>query len=188
MTTLRRAIAILRVSSDHQDVERQRRDVASAARVHGLEITRTLELPGLSGTKMLTNAEVRRVLADLARPDIAGVVVSAIDRLVRPDMPGDMAIFDTFKQLRKLIWTPGQEIDINTQAGFLMTGIQGVLAGYERQMILARTSAGKETVRLRGGCPNPQDHSAARRHVLKISRLGVHAGSRISSQSLRLII
>src|SRR5215471_2387479 len=101
----RRAIAILRVSTDQQDVERQRRDVAAAARVHDLEITRTLELSDLSGTKMLDHAEVRRVLADLARPDIAGVVVSAIDRMVRPDMPGDMAIFDPFKRLHKLIWT-----------------------------------------------------------------------------------
>jgi DNA invertase Pin-like site-specific DNA recombinase len=86
-TAKRRAIGILRVSTDQQDVERQRRDVAAAARAHNLEITRTLELPNLSGTKMLSNTDVRRVLADLARPDIAGVVVSAIDRLVRPPTP-----------------------------------------------------------------------------------------------------
>ena len=86
-TAKRRAIGILRVSTDQQDVERQRRDVAAAARAHNLEITRTLGLPNLSGTKMLSNTDVRRVLADLARPDIAGVVVSAIDRLVRPPTP-----------------------------------------------------------------------------------------------------
>jgi DNA invertase Pin-like site-specific DNA recombinase len=143
----------LRVSSDGQDLERQRRDVATAARVHNLEITRTLELPDLSGTKMLTNPEVRRVLADLSRSDIAGVVVSAIDRLVRPGELGDLGIFDAFQHTKKLIWTPGQEIDLTTHTGFLTSGIMGVIAGFERQMILARTSAGREICRQRGGNP-----------------------------------
>ena len=150
----KRVIAVLRVSTDQQDVERQRRDVAAAARVHNLEIIRMLELQDVSGTKVLTNTEVRRVLADLARPDIAGVVVSAIDRLVRPGQLGDLQIFDFFQGAKKRIWTPGQEIDLNTQAGFMITGMQGVWAGVERQMILARTSAGKEIVRQRGGVPN----------------------------------
>jgi DNA invertase Pin-like site-specific DNA recombinase len=150
----RRAIAILRVSTDGQDVERQRRDAATAARIHSLEIVRTLELSDLSGTKMLTNGEVRRVLADLSRRDIDGVVISAIDRLVRPGVLGDLAIFDAFQKSGKKIWTPGQEIDLNTQAGFLTSGIMGVIAGFERQMILARTSAGKEIARQRGGNPS----------------------------------
>lgn len=150
----RQAIAILRVSTDQQDTARQKRDVAQAADAHNLEIVRTLELPGLSGTKMLTNAEVRKVLADLARPDIAGVVVSAIDRLVRPGELGDLAIFDAFQRTRKLIFTPAQVIDVGSQAGFLTSGVQGIIAGFERMSILARTSAGREIVRQRGG--NPQ--------------------------------
>jgi DNA invertase Pin-like site-specific DNA recombinase len=145
MSALRRAIAILRVSSDHQDVERQRRDVASAARAHGLEITCTLELADLSGTKMLTNTEVRRALSDLSRPDTDGVCISAIDRLVRPGELGDLAIFDAFQRSKKKIWTPAQEIDLNTNSGLLTSGIMGVIAGFERQMILARTSAGKRS-------------------------------------------
>ncbi len=147
----RRAIGIIRVSSDGQDLERQRRDVIAAARAHGLEIVRTLELPDLSGTKVLTDPGVRQVLADLSRSDIHGVCISAIDRLVRPGQLGDLAIFDAFQRARKKIWTPAQELDLSTNVGFLSSGIQGVIAGFERQMILARTSAGKESVRLRGG-------------------------------------
>jgi site-specific DNA recombinase len=154
MNTTKRAIAVLRVSTDQQDVERQRRDVATAARVHNLEITRTLELSDLSGTKMLTNTEVRRVLSDLSRPDTDGVCISAIDRLVRPGELGDLAIFDAFQRTKKKIWTPGQEIDITTQAGFLTSGIMGVVAGFERLLIAGRTSAGKEISRQRAGCPN----------------------------------
>jgi DNA invertase Pin-like site-specific DNA recombinase len=94
------------------------------------------------------------VLADLSRRDIDGVVISAIDRLVRPGVLGDLAIFDAFQKSGKKIWTPGQEIDLNTQSGFLTSGIMGVIAGFERQMILARTSAGKEIARQRGGNPS----------------------------------
>jgi DNA invertase Pin-like site-specific DNA recombinase len=154
MSTKRRAIGVLRVSTDQQDCARQRKDVAAAARVHNLEIVRALELSDLSGTKMLTNTEVKRVLADLARHDIHGVIVSAIDRLIRPGQLGDLQIFDFFQRSKKLIWTPAQEIDITTQAGFLTSGIMGVIAGFERMMILARTSAGKEICRQRGGNPN----------------------------------
>jgi DNA invertase Pin-like site-specific DNA recombinase len=153
MNIKKRAIAILRVSTDQQDVERQRRDVAAAARAHNLEITRTLELSDLSGTKMNDHPEVGRVLADLARPGNDGVVVSAIDRLIRPGFLGDLQIFDAFQRTKKKIWTPGQEIDLTTQAGFLTSGIMGVIAGFERQMILARTSAGSEICRQRGGNP-----------------------------------
>jgi len=151
MKTKRRAIGLIRVSTDAQDTARQRRDVTAAARAHGLEVVRTLELEGVSGTKVLSNAEVRTVLSDLARPDIGGVVVSAIDRLVRPGQLGDLTIFDAFQRSKKLIWTPTQEIDLNTDAGFLTSGLYGLFAGIERRMILARCTAGKETIRLRGG-------------------------------------
>jgi DNA invertase Pin-like site-specific DNA recombinase len=147
----RQAIAIVRVSTDVQDCERQRRDVAAAARVHHLKIVRTLELQGLSGTKMLSNAEVGRVLDDLSKPAIAGVIVASVDRLTRPGELGHLAIFDFFQRSKKLIWTAGQECDINTLPGFLTLGIQGVLSGVERMTIISRLKGGKETVRLRGG-------------------------------------
>jgi DNA invertase Pin-like site-specific DNA recombinase len=150
---MKKAIAILRVSTDQQDTARQKKDVAAAARIHNVEITRTVELQDVSGTKVLGHAEIRRALADLAQPDVAGVVVSAIDRLIRPGELGDLQIFDAFQRSKKVIFTPAQVIDLNTQAGFLTSGIMGVIAGFERQMILARTSAGREIARQRGGNP-----------------------------------
>src|SRR6516225_9101266 len=68
----KQAIAILRVSTALQDMERQRRDITTAAKVHDLDIVRTLELPDLSGTKMLHDPEVRRVLDSLAKPGVDG--------------------------------------------------------------------------------------------------------------------
>jgi DNA invertase Pin-like site-specific DNA recombinase len=150
----KQAIGIIRVSTAIQDMERQRRDIAQAARVHDLTILRTLELPDLSGTKMLRNPEVQRVLDSLAKPGVDGCVVSAIDRLIRPGELGDLAIFDSFQRSKKLIWTPAQSLDVSTQSGFLMSGVMGIIAGVERMILLQRTAAGKETCRLRGGNPN----------------------------------
>jgi DNA invertase Pin-like site-specific DNA recombinase len=150
----KQAIGIIRVSTAIQDMERQRRDIAQAARVHDISIIRTLELPDLSGTKMLRNPEVQRVLDSLAKPGVDGCVVSAIDRLIRPGELGDLAIFDSFQRSKKLIWTPAQSLDVSTQSGFLMSGVMGIMAGVERMILLQRTAAGKETCRLRGGNPN----------------------------------
>jgi DNA invertase Pin-like site-specific DNA recombinase len=65
----RRAIAVLRVSTDQQDSERQRQDVQRVADGHGLTIARWVELEGVSGRTVLKNADMNRVLNDLKRPD-----------------------------------------------------------------------------------------------------------------------
>ena len=98
-----RAIALLRVSTDVQDVARQRTDIERLRRKYDLGIIRTLELVGVSGTGVLDNAQHRQVLADL--PQVDGVAVSALDRLFRVKHFKDMGILDQFKDLRKAIWS-----------------------------------------------------------------------------------
>jgi DNA invertase Pin-like site-specific DNA recombinase len=92
------------------------------------------------------------VFKELCRilPAVDGVIVSAVDRLIRPGMLGDLAVFDSFQRLGKRIWTPMQEVDVSTDNGFLTSGILGVLGGIERKMILTRTLAGKEALRKEG--------------------------------------
>ncbi|MGA7235066.1 MAG: recombinase family protein [Bryobacteraceae bacterium] len=146
----RKVIGVLRVSTVTQDNERQAVDIAAAARIHNLEVERVIRLDGVSGTVMLRHPEVLQMQRDLARPDIHGVVISAVDRLIRPAELGDLAIFDIFQRTKKKIWTPSQVMDLSDMAGFLQTGIQGVFAGFERQMFLARAAAGKMVARKRG--------------------------------------
>src|SRR5215831_5195051 len=50
--------------------------------------------------------DFKQAFADLARPDIAGAVVSAVDRLVRPGFLGDLQVFNPFQRHHKLIFTP----------------------------------------------------------------------------------
>jgi DNA invertase Pin-like site-specific DNA recombinase len=151
---MKRVFGLIRLSTEEQATEgkagalRQRHDIEAAAKVHGLTVVKILEAIGLSGTRVLGSPVFDELVRAL--PAIDGVALSAIDRLVRPGMLGDLAVFDPFQRLGKRIWTPTQEVDISTDNGFLTSGILGVLGGIERKMILARTLAGKEALRKQG--------------------------------------
>ena len=58
-------ISLLRVSSDRQDVARQRGDMQLLQRRFGVTIARTLHLQGVSGTAVLDNKQIQQILRDL---------------------------------------------------------------------------------------------------------------------------
>jgi DNA invertase Pin-like site-specific DNA recombinase len=155
MSTKKRAIEVERVSTDSQDCSRQRQDLDRNKAVFSLEIDRTLTLQGVSGRKVLSNREVQRVLADLKRPDVDGVSISALDRLFRLDKFSDFAILDPFKETGKMIWSTKEgALDLRTNAGLIISLMSGAQGGLEWRELERRTCAGKELLRLAGGCPN----------------------------------
>jgi site-specific DNA recombinase len=151
----KRAIAILRVSTDAQDTDRQKTDIERVERAHSLSIERTVPLDGVSGRKVRENADMLRVLADLKRPDIDGVVVSALDRLFRLDKFADFGILDHFKDTGKTIWSAKEgALDLRTDAGLILSLMSGAQSGLEWRELRRRTTQGKELLRTRGGNPN----------------------------------
>jgi DNA invertase Pin-like site-specific DNA recombinase len=149
----RAVIAVIRTSTDRQDSEKQVRAIDAAARTHELTIIRTLPLDGVSGTTMLTNVEVQKVLRDLSRPDVAGIVAEAVDRIIRPANFSDLQLLDFFQKSGKLVFTPSQCLDLRNNADFLSGGVMAIVAGFERRLLLARTAGGKESARLKGRNP-----------------------------------
>jgi DNA invertase Pin-like site-specific DNA recombinase len=154
----RRVIGIVRVSTPGQvgedkfGVARQRHDIEQAAKAHNLEILRWCEVVE-SGSTAFNGAAFKQVFADLARPDIAGAVVSSIDRLIRPGYLGDLVAFDPFQRHKKLLFAGGQEIDVASEAGWLISGMFGLSAGLEKRAILKRTMGAKERARAAGKHP-----------------------------------
>jgi DNA invertase Pin-like site-specific DNA recombinase len=148
----KRVIELLRVSTDAQDVARQRADLARLAKKFVLETMRTLELIGVSGTATLTNADVQRVLMDLQRPDVDGIAVSALDRLFRPGKHyGQFAILDRFVDEGKVIWSLREGfIDPSTDEGYDKCISAGGRAGAEWRELRRRTMGGKERLRQEG--------------------------------------
>jgi DNA invertase Pin-like site-specific DNA recombinase len=153
----KKALALLRVSTDSQDVQRQRTDLRKLQKQYSLDIVRTLELVGVSGTATLTNAEVQRVLDEVTQDGIDGLACSAIDRLARPKRGSDFAIATAFEVGKKTIWTVRDgSVEMWTDAGWekFMTSL--TRAGSEWREIRRRSLDGKAEKRLQGLHPNGQ--------------------------------
>ena len=179
----RRVIGVVRVSTpgqvgeDKYGQERQRHDIEQTAITHDLEVVRILEIIE-SGSSAFNREDFKQIFADLKLPSIAGVIVSAVDRLCRPGFLGDLQVFDHFQRNRKLIFTPGQVIDVESEAGWLVSGMFGLSAGLEN----APLRNVPET--LRSGCgplATPRRASAVAASRFKLFedfRLELHRGQR----------
>jgi DNA invertase Pin-like site-specific DNA recombinase len=147
----RRVISLLRVSTDAQDLARQRTDVARVIAAYGLEVVRTIELDGVSGRKVQADPQFRQLCADLRRIDITGVCISALDRLFRPDFYSDFSVLDFFRESKKLIFSSKEGVlDPASDSGFLMSLMSGAQAGMEWRELRRRTLQGKAEKRRDG--------------------------------------
>jgi DNA invertase Pin-like site-specific DNA recombinase len=153
-----RAIGFCRLSTEEQAQEgragllRQRQEIRLSAERWNLEIVRTVEVTDVSGTQVLESQEFQELLRSLS--DVDGVVVAAIDRLMRPDDFSSFSIYDHFLKQRKLIWTPSSRLDVHEDSGFMEALVSGMMAGLDRRRILRNTQTAKEENRKRGRCAN----------------------------------
>jgi DNA invertase Pin-like site-specific DNA recombinase len=151
----RNVIEVLRASTDAQDLRRQAVDLERNRAAYGLTVARTVELEGVSGRKVLSNADMRRVLADLSDPAIDGISISALDRLFRMERYSDYSILDPFKDTGKMIWSAKEgALDLRTDAGLIISLMSGAQGALEWRELRRRTAGGKELLRQAGGCPN----------------------------------
>jgi DNA invertase Pin-like site-specific DNA recombinase len=141
----RNIIELLRVSTDLQDVARQRTDLERLKKRFNLNAVWTLELHGVSGTATLDNKQVQHVLNDLGRSDVHGIGLSSLDRLFRPGKRyGQFAILDRFVDEGKIIWSLREgEIDPATDEGYDKCISAGGRAGAEWRELRRRTRDGR---------------------------------------------
>jgi DNA invertase Pin-like site-specific DNA recombinase len=149
--TKKRALALLRVSTDGQDVARQRADIRRLERQYGLDIIRTLELVGVSGTATLDNEQVNQVLREVEQAGVDGLAASAVDRLFRPKRGSDFKILNGFQDARKTLWTVRDgALEIWTDEGWERAMTAGTRAGSEWREIRRRCMDGKAEKRAEG--------------------------------------
>jgi len=147
----RNCIELLRVSSNKQDVARQRRDLEQVKKRFNLNAIRTLELHGVSGTAVLDNDQVQQVLRDLEDPSIEGMACSSLDRIFRPKDYTQVGILDKFAKRQKLIWSEREgELDPHSDSGFEQCMNLATRAGAEWRELHRRTKGGRrETLELK---------------------------------------
>lgn len=145
------AIAMLRVSTDAQDMARQRADMQKIARTQNVIFARNVEFHGVSGTAVLGQADYQKLLDELSDPIIHGIAVSALDRLFRTKRYGQMAILDRFCDTGKLIFSAREGIvDPRTDSGFELCMSLQTRAGAEWRELRRRSMDGKQENALAG--------------------------------------
>ncbi len=152
-------VELLRVSTsmqagdDRAGLPRQAEANRQTVERHDLVVVSTVRLVDVSGTATLHAPEVQDMLALLRSGRARGIVCADFDRLLRPDDFRSLAILQDIREAGAIIYLPDGTVDINTQAGFLMSGLQSIIAGNELAQIKKRMIGAKEEKRRQGKCP-----------------------------------
>jgi DNA invertase Pin-like site-specific DNA recombinase len=144
---MKRAALYVRVSTDHQSVENQVRELKEVAECRGWVLVETYQDAGISGAK---GREQRRgldaLLKDASRRKFDIVMAWAIDRLGRSLID----LLGTIQHLEAVgvdLYLDQQAIDTTTPAGKLLFQLTGAFAEFERSMIRQRVRAGLSIIK-----------------------------------------
>jgi DNA invertase Pin-like site-specific DNA recombinase len=162
----KRAAVYIRVSTDRQTLENQRKALEAVAARRGWEIVAVYTDAGISGAKGRAD---RPGLDDMLNAAIKGgfdvVMAWSIDRLGR-------SLIDLLGTIQHLeacavdLYLDQQSIDTTTPAGRLMFQICGAFAEFERSMIRQRIHAGLSRAKAQGKrLGRPKVPSAVERQV-----------------------
>jgi DNA invertase Pin-like site-specific DNA recombinase len=139
---MKRAALYVRVSTDHQSVENQIRELRQVAERRGWQVVETYSDAGVSGAKGREKRPgLDRMLNDASRRRFDIVLAWAIDRLGR-------SLIDLLGTIQHLeacgvdLYLDQQAIDTTTPMGKLVFQVTGAFAEFERSMIRQRIKAG----------------------------------------------
>lgn len=142
MATKKRAALYVRVSTDHQTVENQTRELQQVAERRGWEVVEVYSDAGISGAKDRTGRPgLDQMLKDASRRRFDIVMAWAIDRVGR-------SLIDLLGTIQHLeacgvdLYLDQQNIDTTTPMGKLVFQVTGAFAEFERSMIKQRVRAG----------------------------------------------
>ncbi|MEQ8396408.1 recombinase family protein [Thalassobaculum sp.] len=150
MTREKRVALYLRVSTDHQTIDNQRRDLEEVAGRLGWNVVLVLADEGVSGAK----GRDRRPGFDklhkaVTRREIDLIAAWSVDRLGRSLQ--DLVGFLSEINARGVdLYLHKQGLDTSTPAGRAMFGMLGVFAEFEPAMISERVKSGLERARASG--------------------------------------
>lgn len=147
---MKRVGLYLRVSTDAQTVENQRRELTAAAEHRGWSIVAEFTDEGISGAKgRAERLAFDRLHKAIVRREVDVVAAWSVDRLGR-------SLQDLISFLGELqgagcdLYLHAQGLDTSTPAGRAMFGMLGVFAEFERAMIVERVRAGLARAKAQG--------------------------------------
>ncbi len=138
----KRVAFYLRVSTDGQTTENQRRELEAVAAQSGWEIVEVYEDAGISGAKGRDKRPAfNKLLQDATRRKFDMVAAWSVDRLGR-SMPDLVGFLGELQSLGVDLYLQQQALDTSTPAGRAFFQMLGIFAEFERSMIQERVKAG----------------------------------------------
>lgn len=172
----RRVALYLRVSTDDQTTENQRRELQAVAEKAGWNVVATFEDAGISGAK---GREQRpgydAMLKAITRREVDMVAAWSVDRLGR-SMPDLVSLLSELHARGADLYLHQQAMDTTTPSGRAMFQMMGVFAEFERAMIQERVKAGLARAKAEGkklGRPTIGSDMEGRIRELRAQGMGI---------------
>src|SRR5690348_12519714 len=146
----RRVGIYLRVSTDGQTTENQRRELEAVAARSGWEVVGFYDDAGISGSNGREKRPgLDRMLKDATARRINMIAAWSVDRLGR-SLQHLVELLNELQALHCNLYLHQQAIDTTTPAGKAMFQMCGVFAEFERAMIVERVNAGLKRAKAAG--------------------------------------
>jgi DNA invertase Pin-like site-specific DNA recombinase len=145
-----RVALYLRVSTDGQTTENQRRELHAVASRLGWDIVREFEDAGISGSKGRDKRpSFNELHKAIARREVDLVAAWSVDRLGR-SLTDLLAFLGELQARGVSLYLHQQGLDTSTPAGRALFQMMGVFAEFERAMIVERVKSGLARAREKG--------------------------------------
>jgi site-specific DNA recombinase len=125
-------------SGDSPEIHQERARAYAAAR--GWTVSEVYDLAGVSGKSVMEHPEAKRMMADVKRRHISGLVFSKLARLSR-NIRELQDFGDFFREHNADLISLAESIDTTTAGGRMFFNLLGVFAQWEREEISDRVNA-----------------------------------------------
>jgi DNA invertase Pin-like site-specific DNA recombinase len=173
---MKRVGIYLRVSTNGQTTENQRRELEAVAKRSGWQVVGFYEDAGISGAKGRDKRPAfDRLLRDATARKVDMIAAWSVDRLGR-SLQHLVGLLQELQALKCDLYLHQQAIDTTTPSGRAMFQMCGVFAEFERAMIVERVNAGLARAVAKGaklGRPQVKPAVEARIEALRADGMGI---------------